>query len=214
MARRVYAPTAGAGCTIWPARRPPSGEDGGTSNRAGERRETSLPGRATTSVANGGLATLPTLDLLLRIAQDATATPVERLKAASEAARFLLPKKPGPKKSRRGKFPPDEYGFSVDPNLARELRDAKLQLACLRLSSRKLTPCAVAQKASKLQARIKEIQESLQCPRPSKYRLTYSLGASPFGPAILVTHDPTETCKNRGDTLRRCPALHHGDFLG
>jgi len=114
MARRVYAPTAGAGCTIWPARRPPSGEDGGTSNRAGERRETSLPGRATTSVANGGLATLPTLDLLLRIAQDATATPVERLKAASEAARFLLPKKPGPKKSRRGKFPPDEYGFSVD----------------------------------------------------------------------------------------------------
>jgi hypothetical protein len=65
----------------------------------------------------------------LRIAQDVTATPTERLKAASEAARFLLPKKPGPKKSRRGKFPPDEYGFSVDPNLARELRDAKLQLA-------------------------------------------------------------------------------------
>jgi hypothetical protein len=31
----------------------------------------------------------PTLDLLLRIAQDATATLAERLKAASEAARFL-----------------------------------------------------------------------------------------------------------------------------
>jgi hypothetical protein len=137
--------------------------------------ETSLPGRATTSVANVGLATLPTLDLLLRIAQDATATPAERLKAASEAARFLLPKKPGPKKLRRGKFPPDEYGFSVDPNLARELRDAKLQLGCLRLSSKKLTPYAIAQKASKLQARIKEIQESLQCPCPSKYRLTYSV---------------------------------------
>ena len=98
--------------------------------------------------------------------QDATATPAERLKAASEAARFLLPKKPGPKKSRRGKFPPDEYGFSVDLNLARELRDAKLQLACLRLSSRKLTPYAVAQEASKLQARIKEIQKSLHVRAP------------------------------------------------
>ena len=34
---------------------------------------------------------------------------------------------------------------------------------------------AVARKASKLQAQIKEIQESLQCPCPSKYRLTYSV---------------------------------------
>ena len=141
--------------------------------RAGEGRETSLP-RTATSVANVGLATFPTFDLLLRMVQDAAATPTERLKAASEAARFLLPKEPGPKKSRRGKFPPDEYGFSVDPNLARELRDAKLQLDCLRLSSKRLTPYAVAQKASKLQARIKEIQVSLQCPCPSKYRLTYS----------------------------------------
>jgi hypothetical protein len=116
---------------------------------------------------------LPALDLVLRIAQDATATPMERRKAAAEAARFLLPKYPGPKKSRRGKFLPDECGFAVDPNLARELRDAKLQLSCLRLSSKKFTPYAFAQKAGKLQARIKEIQESLECPCPSKYRLTY-----------------------------------------
>jgi hypothetical protein len=94
-------------------------------------------------------------------------------KGASEAARLLLPKKPCSRKSRRGKFPADECGFSVDPNLAMELRDAKLQLACLRLSSRKRTPYAVAQKAGKLHARIKEIQESLQCPCPSKYRMTY-----------------------------------------
>ena len=130
-------------------------------------------GRLRQAVTAVGLATLPTLDLLLRMAQDATAPAAERRKAASEAARFLLPKKSGPKKSRRGKFPPDECGFSVDPILAKELRDAKLQLACLRLSSRKLTPYAVARKAGKLQARIKEIQESLQCPCPSKYRLTY-----------------------------------------
>jgi hypothetical protein len=136
------------------------------SKPADEGRETSLLQTATTPVTNVGLAALPTLDLLLRMAQDATAPPAERRKAASEAARFLLPKKPGPRKSRRGKFPPDECGFSVDPNLARELRDAKLQLACLRLSSRKLTPYAVARKADKLHARIKEIQESLQCPCP------------------------------------------------
>jgi len=147
------------------------------SRPAGEVRETPLARRATTSVTNVGLATLPTLDLLLRMAQDATAPPAERRKAASEAARFLLPKKPWSKKSRR-KYPPDECGFSVDPNLARELRDAKLQLGSLRISSKKLTPYAVARKASKLQAQIKEIQESLQCPCPSKYRLTYSVAGA------------------------------------
>jgi hypothetical protein len=147
----------------------------GDSKPAGEGRETSLLRTTTTPVANVGLAALPTLDLLLRMAQDATAPLEERRKAASEAARFLLPKKPGPRKSRRGKFPPDECGFSVDPILAKELRDAKLQLACLRLSSRKLTPYAVARKEGKIHARIKEIQESLQCPCPSKYRLTYDV---------------------------------------
>ena len=55
------------------------------------------------------------------------------------------------------------------------MNDVSLQLGCLRLSSKRLTPYAVAQKASKLQARIKEIQVSLQCPCPSKYRLTYSV---------------------------------------
>jgi hypothetical protein len=53
--------------------------------------------------------------------------------------------------------------------VARELRDTKLELA--RLSKRKFTPHAFAQKAAKLQARIKEIHESLQCPCPSKYSL-------------------------------------------
>jgi hypothetical protein len=144
------------------------------SKPADEGKKTSLPRRATRSVTNVGLATFPTLDLLSRMVQDATAPPAERRKAALEAARFFLPEKPG-STSRRGKFPPDECGFSVDPNLAKELRDAKLQLASLRLSSKKLTPYAVAQKASKLQARIKEIQESLQCPCPSKYRLMYSV---------------------------------------
>ena len=46
-------------------------------------RETSQPGMATRRVARVGSATLPTLDLLLRITQDAAASPAERCKAAS-----------------------------------------------------------------------------------------------------------------------------------
>ena len=164
--------------------------------RPGDR-ETSLLRTAMTPVTNVGLAALPTLDLLLHMAQDATGPPAKRRKAASEAARFLLPKKPGPRKSRRGKFPADECGFSVDPNLARELRDAKLRLACLRLSSRKLTPYAVAQKASKLHARIKEIQESLQCPCPSKYRLRYDVDGAAVPGEIVRDSERLAVLSNR-----------------
>jgi hypothetical protein len=47
---------------------------------------------------------------------------------------------------RRGKFPPDEYGFVVDPELATELRDSQLKLACLKLG-KKRTPYGIAQEA-------------------------------------------------------------------
>jgi hypothetical protein len=112
--------------------------------------------------------TLAPLDILLNVAQDAAATPAERRKAASEAAEHFLPKNPAGKKPRRGKFPADKFGFVVDPKLARELRDSKLKLACLPLA-RRLTPYAVAQRATKLQMRIEAIRQSLQCPCPSKY---------------------------------------------
>jgi hypothetical protein len=163
----------------------------GDSKPAGEGKETSPLRTAAT-------ATLSTLDLLLCIAQDATAPLAERRKAASEAARFFLPKKPGPKKSRRGKFPPDACGFSIDPNSARELRDAKLQLACLRLSRKKLTPDAVARKGGKIHARIKEIQDALQCPCPSKYRLTYVVdGATVPGEIVRDSERLTVLSKRR-----------------
>jgi hypothetical protein len=112
------------------------------------------------------------LSVLFSIAQDTATTAAERRQAASELAQYFLPKNPNKKKSRGGNFHPDEHGFVVDPDLARELRDASLELACLPLVKRKFTPYAMAQKASKLQARIKEIQQSLQCPCPSKYKLT------------------------------------------
>jgi len=99
---------------------------------------------------------------LLGVVQDAAAMPSERRKAASELAEHFLPK-------ISGKFPPDECGFAIDPDLARELRDSELKLACLPLAE-KLTPYAIAQKATKLQARIREIKQSLRCPCPSLYR--------------------------------------------
>jgi hypothetical protein len=111
------------------------------------------------------------LPVLLGIVQDSATTPAERRQAALELGQYFLPRKPTLKRSQRGKLIRDQYGFEVDPNVARELRDTKLKLACLPLSKRKFTPYAMAQKASKLHARIKEIQQSLQCPCPSKYKL-------------------------------------------
>jgi len=107
-------------------------------------------------------------DLLLSIARDTAAKDADRRKAATQIAEFFLPKHTGEKKPRRGKFPPDEFGFAVDPELARELRDSKTKLSSLE-RERKRTPHAFAQKARNLHARIEEIQRSLQCPCPSRY---------------------------------------------
>jgi hypothetical protein len=115
-------------------------------------------------VAKAGLAT----DLLFAIAQDITADAADRRRAASRIAEFFLPKETRGKKPHHGKFPPDECGFIVDPELARELRDSKMKLSCLELE-RKRTPHAFAQKARNLHARIEEIWRSLQCLCPSKY---------------------------------------------
>jgi hypothetical protein len=95
-----------------------------------------------------GLAT----DLLFAVAQDIAAAPADRRKAASQVAEFFLPKSARGTNVRRGEFPPDEYGFVVDPELATELRDSKLKLACLNLA-KKRTPYAIAQKARTLNAR-------------------------------------------------------------
>jgi len=118
-----------------------------------------------------GPKAFPALELLLSIVQDITALPTQRRKAASEVAEYFLPKYSAGRKLRRRKFPPDECGFVVDPDVARELRDSKLRLACLPLA-KKVTPYAVAQRASKLQTRIRAIQQSLRCPCPSRYSET------------------------------------------
>ena len=96
--------------------------------------------------AKAGLAT----DLLFAVAQDTAANAADRRKAASQIAEFFLPKNARGKKPRRGKFPPDEYGFVVDPELARELRDSKLKLACLKLDKKRtpLRDCARGEESS------------------------------------------------------------------
>jgi hypothetical protein len=115
------------------------------------------------------IASFAMLPVLLSIMREEAIRPAERRKAAAELALYFLPKKPIRRKSKRGNLVADQYGFVVDSDVARELRDTKLELASL--SKRKLTPHAFAQKATKLQARIKEIHESLQCACPSKYSL-------------------------------------------
>jgi hypothetical protein len=137
----------------------------GTKN--GPDREANNKGSA--SKEGGAIAAKPGLatDLLFAIAQDTAANAADRRKAASQIAEFFLPKDARGKKPR-GKFPLDECGFVVDPELARELRDSKFKLSSLQLA-KKRTPYAVAKEARRLHARIEEIQRSLQCPCPSRY---------------------------------------------
>ena len=61
--RRIFRDGPPGSFAKRPKQRPPDSKP---------RRGTSLPGRATTSVANGGLPWLPTLDLLLGMVQDPT----------------------------------------------------------------------------------------------------------------------------------------------
>jgi hypothetical protein len=121
-----------------------------------DRRPTKTTSQSTTGASPDASTTTNSamLVVLFSIVQDSATKPEEQRQAASELAKYFLPKKPTQKRSTRGKFAPDQYGFIVDPDLARELRDTKLKLACLPLSKGKFTPHAMAQKATKLQARI------------------------------------------------------------
>jgi hypothetical protein len=128
--------------------------------------------------------------------------PAERRKAASGAAEYFLPKKRNKKKSRRGKSRPDEYGFSVDPRVAKELRDSELQLASLTIGKR-MRPYTFAQKARKLQARIKEIRQSLQCPCPSKYQLKHLQGDKERLEILAGRGAQPAPCSQRRKTRKR-----------
>ena len=103
------------------------------------------------------------LDALLGVVQDATADPQARRKAALKIAEFLLPKA-----GKKAKVIPDEYGFSINPNLASAYRDIQLELRALVSAPTRKIP-AIAEKIKKLQARSDAIRRRLQVPCPTKY---------------------------------------------
>jgi hypothetical protein len=103
------------------------------------------------------------LDALLGIVQDVTADFKARRKAALKIAEFLLPKA-----GKKAKVVPDEYGFTVNPNLARKYRDIRRELRSLDRGPTRKIP-AVAQKIQKLTAQADAIRQRLQVPCPSKY---------------------------------------------
>jgi hypothetical protein len=141
------------------------------------------------------------LPILFAIAQDGAAKPRERRRAALALTRYFVPKKSTVKKSRLAVSVSDECGFVVDPDRARELRDLKLELDCLPRSSKKRSPHIVARIATRLQKRIKEIQQFLACPCPSRYQLRRHL---PDGPASEVVQDgDILQDKARLDSFRR-----------
>jgi hypothetical protein len=130
---------------------------------------------ATDTDSSVGGAVLP---VLFGIVRDRAAEPTEQHSAALALAQYFLPKKSFVKKPRQ-EFVADECGFVIEPNVARELRDLKLELDHLPLSSKKRSPHIVARKSAQLQKRIQEIQQSLACPCPSKYRLRRTFRTDP-----------------------------------
>ncbi len=107
------------------------------------------------------------LGALFVVVQDVTASPIERRKAAAEAAKLLLPKICG----RRGwqyNAVPDEYGFVIAPHIAKEYRDAAIELKRLAGSPSAGVP-AIAKEMDRLRARRATIEGALQCPRPEAY---------------------------------------------
>jgi hypothetical protein len=103
------------------------------------------------------------LDALFGVVQDATANPEVRRKAALKIAEFLLPKA-----GKKPKVIPDEYGFSINPNLASAYRDIQLELRALVNEPTRKIP-AIAEKIKKLEARSDAIRRRLQVPCPTKY---------------------------------------------
>jgi hypothetical protein len=86
-----------------------------------------------------------------------------RRKAALKIAEFLLPKA-----GKKAKVIPDEYGFSINPNLASAYREIQRELRALMSGPARKIP-AIAEKIKKLEARSDAIRRRFQVPCPTKY---------------------------------------------
>ncbi len=103
------------------------------------------------------------LEALFGVVQDATANSKMRRKAAQKIAEFLLPKS-----AKKPKLTPDEYGFSMRPNLASAYRDMQLELQSLLSKPTRKIP-AIADRIKKLQARSTAIRQRVELPCPTRY---------------------------------------------
>ncbi len=151
---------------------------------------------------------------LVGIAQDATTSSAARRKAANEAAKYFVPKTGS---NRRWGFNaiPDIYGFAIDPDIAKEYRDAEMQLRNLVNSLGHDVP-AVAQAIHKLRAGMDTIQRRLQCPGPEIYgikqlakdldRLDYFRSKHDLDIALTEAEDAEEAhTRARFDSFTRGP---------
>jgi hypothetical protein len=160
------------------------------------------------------------LVVLFGIAQDVTASPAERRKAAAEAAKHFLPKT---RSNRRWGYNaiPDKHKFAIDPDIAREYRDAEMQLRNLVNSQARDVP-AIVQKMNRLRARMEMIQRRLQCPSPENYglqqfgeddwRLRYFMRQRDLGIALTEEEDAEEAhLRARFDSFMIGPQVnaHH-----
>jgi hypothetical protein len=103
------------------------------------------------------------LETLFGVVQDATADLKARSKAALKIAEFLLPKA-----GKKAKVIPDEYGFSINPNLASAYRDIQLELRALVKEPTRKIP-AIAEEIKKFEARSDAVRRRLQVPCPGRY---------------------------------------------
>ncbi len=106
------------------------------------------------------------IDAFFGIVQDSSAEPSTQRKAALKIAEFFLPKTS--KTHKKAKLPLDEYGFAVDPKVAKKYRRLRHQLVLLKNGRNRDIP-AVAQKIGELATKLDKIRRRFPVPCPSKY---------------------------------------------
>jgi hypothetical protein len=150
IARKISA----VGPQLVGSKRTPSAKKGGKIKLAGPPAE------------HPGMVKPTNLEILFGVVIDTTAHAHLRRKAALAIAQHFKQKKPAAKRWWKN-APTDEYGFSINPQIAAEYRDTKMELRRLERSGGN-SP-ATTRRRAKMQDRLKAILNRLRCPCPSLY---------------------------------------------
>jgi hypothetical protein len=124
-----------------------------------------LPGDTRIAIGRNSVGALKKIKGFIGIVCDAAEAPKVRRKAALEVAKVLLPEKPV---VNRWGAPPDEFGFAINPGIAKEYRDIDLELNKLDKRDIRDVP-ENARRIKKLKARQQVIRDRMQCPPPALY---------------------------------------------